>query len=79
METPYSSPLLGIPSIMAIPTISFIMFSIKLSVFVRVNIDVMKPHDQKQIKEERVCLTYSLSEEEIKTGTQGGQEPRGRR
>lgn len=79
METPYSSPLLGIPSIMAIPTISFIMFSIKLSVFVRVNIDVMKPQDQKQIKEERVCLTYSLSVEEIKTGTQGGQEPRGRR
>lgn len=79
METPCSSQLLGIPSIMALPTIFFVMFSINLPVFVRVNITVMKHHDQKQIKEERVYLTYNLSVEEIKTGTQGGQEPRGRR
>jgi hypothetical protein len=63
METLCSSTLLGVPSIMAIPTILYVMFLIRLAVFVTVNISVMKHHNQNVDK----------------TGTQGGQEPRGRK
>jgi hypothetical protein len=48
---------------MAIPTILYVMFLIRLAVFVTVNISVMKHHNQNVDK----------------TGTQGGQEPRGRK
>lgn len=53
-----------------------------LASIVKVNVAVMEPQDQYQFVEERVYLVYistlQSTFEEVRTGTQSGQEPGGR-